>query len=152
MLIVPDGIEPSEQQTIKPQVYVATGPVPALGGGYTWPVQGLITQSFSWYHPGLDIAAPYGTPLIAANSGTVDYVSTGTYDTGYGNNVWVDTGQGTRYHFAHMEAVNVSIGQRVIGGKTIIGWIGLTGRTTGPHVHFEIRSSGVNVNPLPYLQ
>jgi len=152
MLIVPDGIEPSAQQTIKPEVEVASGPVPVMGGGFTWPVQGIITQNFSWYHPGLDIAAPYGTPLIAASSGTVDYVSTGTYDTGYGNNVWVNKGDGTRYHYAHMEAVNVSIGQRVIGGQTVIGWIGLTGHTTGPHVHFEIQSGGANVNPLPYLQ
>ncbi len=151
-LIVPDGIEPSAQQTIKRQVYYATGPVAVMGGGFTWPVQGILTQSYSWYHPGLDIAAPYGTPLVAASSGTVDYVSTGTYDTGYGNNVWVNKGDGTRYHYAHMEAVNVSIGQRVTGGSTIIGWIGLTGHTTGPHVHFEIRSNGALVNPLPYLQ
>ena len=152
MLIVPDGIEPSAQQTIKPQLYVASGPVPVYGGGYTWPVQGIVTQNYSWYHPGLDIAAPYGTPLVAASSGTVDYVSTGTYDTGYGNNVWVNKGDGTRYHYAHMESVNVSIGQHVTGGSTVIGWIGLTGHTTGPHVHFEIKSSGSYVNPYPYLQ
>ena len=151
-LIVPDGIEPSAQQTIKPQVEVASGPVPVYSGGYTWPVQGIITQNFSWYHPGLDIAAPYGTPLIAASSGTVDYVSVGTYDTGYGNNVWVNKGDGTRYHYAHMEAVNVSIGQHIVGGSTVIGWIGLTGHTTGPHVHFEIQSNGTYVNPLTYLQ
>jgi murein DD-endopeptidase MepM/ murein hydrolase activator NlpD len=152
MLIVPDGIEPSAQQTVKRQVYIASGPVPVVGGGFTWPVQGIVTQYASWYHMALDIAAPYGTPLVAASSGTVDYVSTGTYDTGYGNNVWVNKGDGTRYHYAHMEAVNVSVGQRVVGGSTIIGWIGLTGHTTGPHVHFEISSNGSLVNPLPYLQ
>lgn len=152
ILIVPDGIEPSAQQTIKPQVYLVTGPVPVTGGGFTWPVNGEVTQFASWYHMALDIAAPYGTPLVAASSGTVDYVSTGTYDTGYGNNVWVNKGNGTRYHYAHMEAVNVSIGQHVTGGQTVIGWIGLTGHTTGPHVHFEIQVNGALTNPLPYLQ
>jgi murein DD-endopeptidase MepM/ murein hydrolase activator NlpD len=151
-LIVPDGIEPKAQDTLKPYVYVASGPIPVSSGGWTWPVHGVITQFASWYHMALDIAAPYGTPLIAASSGTVDYVSVGTYDTGYGNNVWVNRGDGTRYHYAHMEAVNVSVGQHVVGGQTVIGWIGLTGHTTGPHVHFEIQVNGTLVNPLPYLQ
>lgn len=151
-LIVPGGIEPSAQQTVKPYVLVATGPVPVTSDGFTWPTHGIITQFASWYHMALDIAAPIGTPLIAASSGTVDYVSVGTYDTGYGNNVWVNKGDGVRYHYAHMESVNVSVGQHVTGGQTVIGWIGVTGNTTGPHVHFEIQVNGQLVNPLPYLQ
>ena len=151
-LIVPDGINPSDQQTIKPQVYVATGPVPVMAGGFTWPVHGVITQFASWYHMALDIAAPYGTPIVASDNGTVERVSVGTYDTGYGNNVWINEGDGFETHYAHMEAVNVSVGQTVTGGQTVIGWIGLTGRTTGPHVHFEIRHNGTLVDPLPYLQ
>lgn len=151
-LIVPNGIEPSAQQTVKPVVYVATGPVAVTNDGFTWPTHGIVTQYASWYHMALDIAAPIGTPLIAASSGTVDYISLGTYDTGYGNNVWVNKGDGVRYHYAHMESVNVSEGQHVIGGQTVIGWIGVTGNTTGPHVHFEIQSNGSLVNPLPYLQ
>jgi murein DD-endopeptidase MepM/ murein hydrolase activator NlpD len=151
-LIVPNGIEPSAQQTIKPQVYVVTGPVPVTSDGFTWPTHGIITQFASWYHQALDIAAPIGTPLIAASSGTVDYISLGTYDTGYGNNVWVNKGDGVRYHYAHMESVNVSQGEHVTGGQTVIGWIGVTGNTTGPHVHFEIQVNGSLVNPLPYLQ
>lgn len=152
ILVVPDGIKPSEQQYIKPQVYAVSGPVPIISGGFTWPVRGLITQFFTWYHSGLDIAAPYGTPIVAAQSGTVTEVRVGSYDTGYGNNVWISNGQGLESHYAHMKAVNVSVGESVVGGQTLIGWIGLTGRTTGPHVHFEIRRNGVLVNPLPYLQ
>lgn len=152
ILIVPDGIKPSEQQYIKPQVYLAQGPIPVSSGGFTFPVRGLITQSYSWYHTALDIAAPYGTPIVAAHNGTVTEVHTGTYDYGYGNNVYISNGNGIISHYAHMEAVNVSPGQQVVGGSTVIGWIGLTGRTTGPHVHFEIKVNGSFVNPLSYVQ
>ena len=152
MLIVPDGINPdSETPVSKPDVQIATGPVPVAAGGFTFPIHGIITQYFSWYHPGLDIAGPIGTPIIAAHSGSVTRVSVGTYDTGYGNNVWISNGQGIESHYAHMLAVNVSAGQSVVGGQTILGWVGLTGRTTGPHVHFEIRANGQYVNPLGYV-
>jgi murein DD-endopeptidase MepM/ murein hydrolase activator NlpD len=151
-LIIPDGIKPSEQPFIKKQVFIAEGPVPVAAGGFTYPIHGGISQFFSWYHPGLDITAPYGTPIVAAHSGTVTRVSVGTYDTGYGNNVWLSNGDGIESHYAHMSAVNVSAGQRVVGGQTIVGWIGMTGRTTGPHVHFEIRRNGTMVNPLGYIQ
>ena len=154
ILIVPDGVKPSEQPYIKQQVYLAQGPssTTVSSGGFTWPVQGIITQFASWYHMALDIAAPYGTPIIAAKSGVVKTVSVGSYDGGYGNNVYLDNGNGYETHYAHMEAVNVSVGQSVVGGSTVIGWIGLTGRTTGPHVHFEVLQNGVLVNPLPFLQ
>lgn len=152
MLIVPDGIKPSEQIYIQRQVYLVQGPVSISGLGFTWPVRGVITQFASWYHMALDIAAPYGTPIIAAQNGKVSYVSVGTWDYGYGNNVWVDNGAGYASHYAHMIGSNVSAGQEAIAGQTVIGWIGMTGRTTGPHVHFEIRRNGVLVNPLPYLQ
>ncbi len=154
ILIVPDGIKPSEQLYYKPQVYIAQGPSSTSfsGSGFTWPVHGIVTQFASWYHMALDIAAPYGTPIVAAKSGTVASVSTGSWDYGYGNDVIVDHGGGYKSLYAHMEAVNVSAGQHVVGGSTVIGWIGLTGRTTGPHVHFEIRVNNVTQNPLPFLQ
>lgn len=152
ILIVPDGIKPSEQQFIKRQVYLAQGPIPVSTGGFTFPVRGEISQFYSWYHSGVDIAAPYGTPIVAAHNGTVTEVHTGTYDYGYGNNVYISNGNGIVSHYAHMEAVNVSPGQQVVGGSTVIGWIGLTGRTTGPHVHFEIKVNGAFANPLSYVQ
>ncbi len=152
MLIVPDAIKPSEQQYIKPQVYIAQGPVSVSSAGFTWPLHGVITQFASWYHMALDIAAPIGTPIVAAQTGTVSSVSVGSWDYGYGNNVYIDNGAGYKSHYAHMMAVNVSVGDHVEAGKTVLGWVGVTGRTTGPHVHFEILRNGVLVNPLPYLQ
>lgn len=154
VLIVPDGIKPEEQPYIQQQVYIAQGPSTTSfsSSGFTWPVHGVITQFASWYHMALDLAAPYGTPIVAAKSGVVKEVNTGGWDWGYGNDVIIDNGNGYETLYAHMEAPNVTIGQQVVGGQTVIGWIGLTGRTTGPHVHFEIRINNVAVNPLPYLQ
>lgn len=151
-LVVPDGIKPSEQPFIKRQVYLAQGPIPVSSGGFTYPVRGGISQFYSWYHPGLDITAPFGAPIVAAHNGTVTSVSIGTYDGGYGTNIWISNGAGTESHYAHLNGVNVSVGQRVTGGSSIIGWNGLSGRTTGPHVHFEIRRNGAMVNPLGYIQ
>jgi len=154
MLVVPDGIQPAAQPFIQPQVYIAQGPSSTSfsGSGFTWPVHGIITQFASWYHEALDLAAPYGTPIVAAKSGVVAEANTGGWNYGYGNDVVIDHGGGYKTLYGHMEAVNVSVGQQVVGGSTVIGWIGLTGRTTGPHVHFEIRQNDVTVNPLPFLQ
>jgi len=153
-LIVPDGIKPSEQPTyVRPrQPVYAQGPAAAVSSaGFAWPVRGGLSQYPSWYHMALDITADVGTPIVAANNGTVSSVITGTYDGGYGNNVYISAG-GVQTHYAHMAAVYVSPGQSVVAGKTVIGTVGLTGRTTGPHLHFEIIQNGVLVNPLSYLQ
>lgn len=152
IVIVPEGVKPSEQPTIKRQVYLAQGPIPVSPGGFTFPLRGGISQFASWYHMALDITGAYGTPIVAAHNGTVTSVSLGTWDGGYGNNVWISNGEGVESHYAHMTGSNVSVGQAVVGGKTIVGWVGMTGRTTGPHVHFEIRKNGVLVNPLSYVQ
>ncbi len=152
ILVVPDGIKPEEQPYIKRQKFIASGPVSISSAGFTWPIRGYVSQFASWYHMALDIAAPYGSPIVAANSGTVSIVNVGTYDGGYGNNVYVAGGDGYSSHYAHMSAVNVSVGQSVVAGKTVIGWMGLTGRTTGSHLHFEISKNGTLQNPLSYLQ
>jgi murein DD-endopeptidase MepM/ murein hydrolase activator NlpD len=152
VLYVPDGVPPDQQATApKQEVQVASGPVAVATGGWYFPVQGIITQYPSWYHMALDIAGSIGTSVYAAHSGTVDRVSVGTYDTGYGNNVWIDDGDGIRTHYAHLNSVNVSVGQRVTGGSSVIGFRGNTGNSTGPHTHFEIQVNGTLINPLTYV-
>jgi murein DD-endopeptidase MepM/ murein hydrolase activator NlpD len=153
ILIVPDGVKPSERPTIRRQSYFATGPAAAVGAsGFTWPVRGGVSQFASWYHMALDITSDVGTPVVAAHSGTITKINVGSWDGGYGTNVIVDNGGGDSSLYAHMSGVNVSIGQRVTAGRTVVGWVGMTGRTTGPHLHFEIRKNGALVNPISYLQ
>lgn len=155
ILIVPDGIKPTEKQNYiakRMPIYVPSGPVVLSGAGFTWPLQGSITQFPTWYHNAYDIAAPYGSQIVAAQNGTVTKVSTGTWDYGYGNNVYVTDGNGMGSHYAHMSAVNVSEGQNVVAGQTVIGSVGLSGRTTGPHLHFEVIANGTIVNPSNYLR
>lgn len=154
MLIVPDGIKPSERPSApRRPTYFATGPVTQVaGGGFTWPLRGGVSQFASWYHMALDIMSDVGTPVVAAQSGTITKVNVGSWDGGYGTNVIVDNGAGDSSLYAHMNSVNVSVGDRVVGGRTVVGWVGMTGRTTGPHLHFEIRKGGAPVNPISYLQ
>jgi len=151
MLIVPDGVKPAEQPTFRRQVYIAQGPVSISGLGFTWPVRGVITQFSSWYHTALDIATGFGAPVVSAQNGVVESVIVGAWDSGYGTNVYIRNGD-TQTHYAHFNGVNVSAGQTVTAGSTVLGWVGMTGRTTGPHLHFEVRKGGALVNPLPYLQ
>ena len=153
ILIVPDGIKPSERPTFRRQTYFATGPATSVGSsGFTWPVRGGVSQFASWYHMALDITSNIGTPVVAAHSGTITKINVGSWDGGYGTNVIVDNGNGDSSLYAHMSGVNVGIGQRVTAGRTVVGWVGMTGRTTGPHLHFEIRKNGALVNPISYLQ
>lgn len=152
MLIVPDGVMPAEKPAYKRKVYIAQGPVTFSSGGFTWPIQGAISQFASWYHMAIDITSSLGDPIVAAKSGRVTKALSGTWDGGYGNNIAIDNGDGYQTLYSHMSGLNVSLGDEVEGGKTVIGWVGLTGRTTGPHLHFEVRKNGVLVNPLSYLQ
>lgn len=151
ILIVPDGVKPADQPTIRRQVYIASGPVTISGLGLTWPAHGIVSQFASWYHMAIDIATSVGSPVVAAQNGIVSSISTGTWDGGYGTNIYVKNGD-VQTHYAHLAGVNVSVGQQVSAGSTVLGWIGMSGRTTGPHVHFEVIKGGVPVNPLPYLQ
>ncbi len=157
IIIVPGGVPPEDQSNYKnaepaPFIAQSSGSMPVLSGGWSWPVgDSIITQYASWYHMALDIAGPIGTPVYAAHSGTVERVSVGTWDDGYGTNVWVNDGDGIETHYAHLNSVNVSVGQQVTGGQSVVGFRGNTGRSTGPHTHFEIRVNGTLVNPLVYV-
>lgn len=126
----------------------------ALPGGerFSWPTSGRLTDRFGWtgtrWHNGLDIAAPWGTPIYAAAAGTV---STAGWQSGYGYMVSINHGDGWETRYGHMaQQPEVSSGQWVARGQ-LIGYIGCTGNCTGPHVHFEIRYNGANTNPLDYL-
>jgi murein DD-endopeptidase MepM/ murein hydrolase activator NlpD len=120
-----------------------------LSSGMLWPTSArIITQYFSWRHMGLDIAGPKGTPLYAADDGEV--VLSG-WSTGYGYNVLVDHGNGTRTRYAHNSKLYVEKGDQVVKGQTIAA-MGSTGWSTGSHIHFEVIVSGVKKNPLAYVK
>jgi murein DD-endopeptidase MepM/ murein hydrolase activator NlpD len=115
-----------------------------------WPTEGRITQSFSGVHPALDIAAPLGNGVFAIDSGTVIVAATG-WNGGYGTVIDIDHGNGFVSRYAHLNLMYVSKGDWVTKGQAL-GTIGLTGITTGPHVHFELLFRGVRVNPMTYLR
>lgn len=150
-VIVPDGVMPTGTGVAVPRARQLTpdaGTVVA-SGQFVWPTQGVITQRFSWYHPGIDIANP-SLPLdVAADAGTVIYAGWDT--TGYGNMVLIDHGNGYKTRYGHLSQIMVISGQHVNRGDTI-GRMGSTGHSTGPHTHFEIYLNGVRVNPLNYLK
>jgi murein DD-endopeptidase MepM/ murein hydrolase activator NlpD len=113
---------------------------------FAWPTQGIITQYFWRYHPGIDIANVTGTPEMAAARGRVTWAGWGSY----GIYVEIDHGNGFTTVYGHMSKVLVTEGQWVTQGQ-LIGLMGATGRATGPHLHFELRYHGVPQNPLDYL-
>ncbi len=152
ILIVPDGVPPAIAPRFVRQQYIATGPVSVTAGGFTWPIHGTINQTFSWYHRAVDLGAPVGTPVAAASNGHVAEVYTSGWNGGYGIHVLIAGDNGYTTLYAHMMGVNVSVGQAVTAGKSIIGWVGMTGRTTGPHLHFEVRSGGGFLDPLGVLR
>ena len=133
------------------QYYVASRSDGGGNGTYGWPVDGVITSRFGWrsrgWHSGLDIAADLGTTIFAANEGTV--IETNN-ESGYGLVVRIDHGDGMVTVYAHCGEFYVEVGDTV-DRNTPIAAIGMTGTTTGPHVHFEIRVDGQAVNPLDYL-
>lgn len=108
-----------------------------------WPVVGSLVQRFHARHSGVDLTVPSGTPVLATHSGVVTWAGWNVY--GYGNLVIVQNGAFITY-YAHLTAPNVAVGDWVLRG-TIIGWSGSTGRSSGPHVHYETRIDDVPVDP-----
>jgi len=145
-LIVPGGIQPEAPA----QIIQFTPSVFAGGSGQlVWPTTGAITQYPSWYHNALDIANPGAPGIAAADDGIVVLVKYLTYD--YGQHVIIDHGNGISTLYGHMQAIYVKPGDKVVKGQ-IIGKMGSTGRSTGTHLHFEVRKNGVIVNPLSFLK
>lgn len=107
------------------------------------PVGGVLTQDFHPGHNGLDFGIPVGTPVKATMDGRVTYA--GWNDQGYGNLVIVENGS-YRTYYAHLSNIPVSVGDVVSSGTTI-GLSGNTGNSTGPHLHYEIRSNGTPIDP-----
>ena len=98
-------------------------------------------------HKGLDFKGAIGTPIRAASAGRVSFVG---WKGGYGKTVEITHGNGLMTRYAHMSRFNAKVGQRVAAGETI-GAIGNTGRSTGPHLHYEVRIAGAPVDPSPYM-
>ena len=119
-----------------------------------WPTTGVVTSPYGlrWggsdFHPGMDIANDMGTPIVATADGVVDYA--GWNAGGYGNMVDIDHGNGIMTRYGHASQVVVSAGQYVKRGQ-LIAYMGSTGFSTGPHVHYEVHVNGQRVNPISYL-
>jgi murein DD-endopeptidase MepM/ murein hydrolase activator NlpD len=111
-----------------------------------WPTDGIVTQLFSQGHTGIDIAAPYGSAVVASDSGTVTEV--GWRGPG-GLSVCVLLDWGLETCDYHLAATNVELGERVVAGEPIAS-VGSSGVSTGPHVHWEARTNGVLVDPMTY--
>lgn len=158
-LIIPDGIRPANISTTITKTTTAgktttsktsLSPTnPNTGTKLLWPA-GVrkISQYFGWRHTGLDIAGPVGTPIYAAEDGVVE--TAGWNSGGYGNYIIINHGGGLRTLYGHASKLFVSRGEKVTRGQVIMA-MGSTGRSTGPHLHFEVRINGFK-NPLSYIR
>jgi murein DD-endopeptidase MepM/ murein hydrolase activator NlpD len=150
---------PAIGRIVSPELPPLLGPDAYLPGGnmqfkgYIWPSQGILTSGYGWrwgrMHRGIDIAGPIGTPIVAAAPGVVSFA--GWNSGGYGNLVEIEHPDGSLTLYAHNNRILVNKGQKVTQGQQI-SEMGSTGRSTGPHLHFEIHPSGSGaVNPMALL-
>lgn len=146
-LIVAGGEKPYVPKVVTS--YTGAVPQGARGTGrFQWPTLGALTQGYWWGHRALDIATATGTPVYAADGGFVSFA--GWTDVGYGKLVVIDHANGYATYYAHLNSFNVLAGQSVVRGQ-LIGTVGSTGNSSGPHVHFEIRYNHSLLNPRLYL-
>lgn len=129
-------------------------------GEYIWPVPGIVQISSPFgmrthpvygdirFHNGIDIPAPTGVPIVASKEGVVSRTS---YDSGAGRHIFINHQDGTETRYLHLNTISVREGRTVEQGD-VIGRVGSTGISTGPHLHFEIRKNGTPVNPLDYFK
>ena len=148
-LIIPDGILPEalRKSSSSEQLSAREQPVAAFGE-FRWPTHGAITQYFHAYHPGLDIGNRTGTPIVAADAGQV--VVAGWSAIGYGNRIVINHGNGWVTTYNHLSTFAVTVGDFVKAGE-IIGGMGNTGYSTGPHLHFEALYHNRYRDPLALL-
>jgi len=155
LLYIPDTYAAKQFLKAAPAAVQASQAAPTQG--YIWPIQGPITSYYGYrnisvggntFHSGIDISAKTGTPIKAAQSGAV---SRSGWGGGYGYVVYIDHADGSQTRYAHMSNMNVDVGANVSQGQ-VIGWVGSTGASTGPHLHFEIRHAGNSIDPLTYLR
>lgn len=147
IIYVPNGVMPEAAPVYQ------SAPVPQFikgaGGKYIWPTQGTITQNPVSYHMAVDIANRSAPSVAAGDAGTISYAGCMRY--GYGCHVIITHADGFQTLYAHLSSYNVSSGDKVGRGQ-IIGRMGSTGRSTGTHLHFEVRKNGVQLNPLSFLK
>ena len=158
-LLVPDGRMPAPVYVAPVRRYTqlsnVAAPPPSVaapaGSGYLWPAGTRhLTQYFGWRHTGLDVGGPVGTGLYAAKAGTITRSQCG-WNGGYGCYIIIDHGSGVTTLYGHASQLFVSVGDYVSQGQTIAA-MGSTGRSTGSHLHFEVRVNGVRQNPLRYIR
>ncbi len=139
------GVDTTLDASIAPSLWPVMGPITSGFGQREDPVLGTGEGEF---HKGVDISAPLGTPIRATADGLV---ITAGLSNGYGREVVIDHGHGLKTCYGHMSGFNVLAGQTVFKGQ-IVGYVGHSGRTTGNHVHYEVRIHDLPVNPHPYLR
>jgi murein DD-endopeptidase MepM/ murein hydrolase activator NlpD len=146
-LVVPGGEKPYEPKVVT--AYAGAVPQGARGTGrFQWPVLGTITQGYWYGHRAIDIGAPAGSAVLATDGGFISFA--GWTDVGYGYLIVVDHANGFATYYAHLSNIYVMEGQAVDRSR-VIGAVGNTGNSTGPHLHFEVRRHSVQQNPRAYL-
>lgn len=155
-ILVPNGVKPAPV-VVAPVYRPPSGAIPSASSGlpstsgYLWPTAvRRITQYFGWRHTGVDIAGPVGTPVYATRAGTIIKSQCG-WNGGYGCYTIIDHGNGLTSLYGHSSRLLVDVGEEVTQGQTIM-LMGSTGRSTGSHLHFEIRRNGARANPLSYIR
>lgn len=146
-LFVPDGVMPEAAPVYRPAQVPQF--ITGVGGKFIWPARGIITQYPVSYHMAVDIANRDAPPIAAGDAGVVFYAGCLRY--GYGCHVIINHAEGFQTLYGHLSSYNVEAGSQVGRGQ-VIGRMGSTGRSTGTHLHFEVRKNGVLLNPLSFLK
>ncbi len=147
---VPGGVRREVAPFVAVRLTTPNAGAVSATGAFVWPAAGYLSQGYFWYHKGWDIANRGGGKILAADSGKI-IVAGWVDNTGYGNRVMIDHGNGTVTLYGHLSVVRVQVGQTVNKGD-VIGDMGSTGRSTGTHLHFEVRVGGQLLNPGGYLR